>query len=398
MRHELHARCYVNANGNLTFGAPSTDFTESAAEFLSGPPRIAGLWDDLNSTAGGSVYFTQTANTFTVTWDSVPEYFSTGANTFTITLRKGSNHIDIDYGDLTAIDGLAGVSCGGAVTSGFEAPTRPLGAAPRAASTCTTSRRSTRCSPDQRPRRSTVRFNGTTDYEDNWAEPNDTLGHARNISLPFDSIPVTRFTEIEPTGGDVDFYRFSAQAGTTLVAEIVSGSLDSVIVVADATGLVLAADDDGGNGLLSRIVLPIPADGDYYLGVTTYPDLDFTGAGSSGGRYVMSVDTIDGILLGLGDDTSQEVTLPFSFPFQGSSYSSVFVNSNGNLTFGSGDTDFSESVGELLGDQPRIAAAVGRPVAEPGAAWSPSSRTPARGRSPSTACRSSSPRRPTPSR
>jgi hypothetical protein len=126
-------------------------------------------------------------------------------------------------------------------------------------------------------------------------------------------------------------------------------------VVADATGLVLAVDDDGGAGLLSRIVLPIPADGDYFLGVTTFPDFAFTGAGGSGGRYVLSVETIDGILLNLGDDTSQEVTLPFSFTYQGTSYNSVFVNSNGNLTFGSGDSDFSESVAELLADQPRIA-------------------------------------------
>jgi len=345
---------FVNANGNLTFGVADSDFTESSAEFLSGAPKIAGLWDDLNSTAGGSVYFTQTSTTFTVTWDSVPEYVSTGANTFSITLDKGSSHVDIDYGDLTATDGLAGVSCGGAVTSGFETPTDLSALAP------------SRINLHNQPAvwelfptndlaNSTVRFNGTTDYNDNWAEPNDTLGHARNISLPFDSIPVTRFTEIEPTGGDIDIYRFSAQAGTTLIAEIVSGDLDSLIVVADSTGLVLATDDDGGTGLLSRIVLPIPADGDYFLGVTTYPDFGLTGAGSSGGRYVMSVDTIDGILLNLGDDTSQELTLPFSFPFQGSSYNSVFVNSNGNLSFGTGNTDFSESVGELLSGPPRIA-------------------------------------------
>lgn len=59
----------------------------------------------------------------------------------------------------------------------------------------------------------------------------------------------------------------------------------------------------------------------------------------------------------LGDDAFFELSLGFTFNFQGVDYNDVFVNSNGNLTFGSGDTDFSESVGELLSDQPRIAGA-----------------------------------------
>ena len=45
----------------------------------------------------------------------------------------------------------------------------------------------------------------------------------------------------------------------------------------------------------------------------------------------------------------------FAFPFQGALWSSVFVNSNGNLTFGSGDTDHSESINEFLNGAPRIA-------------------------------------------
>lgn len=60
-------------------------------------------------------------------------------------------------------------------------------------------------------------------------------------------------------------------------------------------------------------------------------------------------------VLTLADDATTEVQLPFSFPFYGNNYTSVWVNSNGNLTFGSGDTDFSESEAELLADQPRIA-------------------------------------------
>ena len=60
--------------------------------------------------------------------------------------------------------------------------------------------------------------------------------------------------------------------------------------------------------------------------------------------------------LSLGDDDSQEIPLGFTFPYQGQEWTSVFVNSNGNLTFGAGSTDFSESVLDLLSGPPRIAA------------------------------------------
>ena len=59
--------------------------------------------------------------------------------------------------------------------------------------------------------------------------------------------------------------------------------------------------------------------------------------------------------LGLGDDDYVEVNLPFSFEFCGISYTSVFVNSNGSVSFGEGDLDFSESVPEFLEGPPRIA-------------------------------------------
>lgn len=348
---------FVNGNGNLTFGASSSDFTESAAELLSGPPRIAMLWDDLNPSASGTVSYSVTKNTFTVLFDAVPEFSNTGANTFAVTLNRSSNHIDIVYGAVSAVDGLGGVSCGGAITSRFETPVDLTGFAP------------SRINLHNQPAmfevwnatnptdiaNRTVRFNGTTTYDDQWAGPNDTFNQARSISLPFDSIPVTRFTELEPTGGDVDFFRFNLEANTTLVAEILTGNPDTYIGLFDAGGNLLAVDDDSGAGLLSKLVYPVPASGEYALAVTAFADTDFTGDGGSGGRYVMNLLTIDGLLIPLGDDTFYQLDLGFSFPFQGSSYTSVFVNSNGNLTFGSGDSDFSESVAEFLNDQPRIA-------------------------------------------
>jgi len=348
---------FVNANGNLTFGSGDTDFSESSTEFLSDQPRIAALWDDLNASQGGTVSFGQSRNTFSVRYENVPEFFATGANTFEVILDRASNHIDIHYENVSTSDGLVGVSCGGAITSGFEAAEDFSANRPR------------RMDLHNQPARyelfsfsnandlafSTLRFNGTTDYTDNWAEPNDSLGQARHINLPFDSSSTPKFTEIEPTGADVDYYWFQGQAGKTLSAEVIAGQLDSLIGLFDPAGNLIAIDDDGGAGLLSKLQVPLAADGVYTLAVTTFADFGFDGEGFSGGRYVVEIDLIDGIVLSLGDDDSEEVALGFTFPFQGGSYTDVFVNSNGNLTFGTGDTDFSESVGELLNDQPRIA-------------------------------------------
>jgi hypothetical protein len=358
---------FVNANGNLTFASGDSDFTESAAEMLSDQPRIAALWSDLspyNLETGirqGLVTYFPGPNSFTVVFEDVPEYPNDGANSFTITLNRSSDHIDVVYGDLTATGGLAGVSCGGEITSRFEMES-DLTALQEEAD-LDGGRINLQRSPalyevfsdDNDLAYKTLLYNGTHDYNDRWAEPNDSFKFARRVRLPFDTIPVQRFSEIEPEGGDVDYYLFRARAGDILVAEVVTGSLDSLIGLFDQTGTLLDIDDDGGAGLLSKISYPIPANGYYYLAVTTFADFDFEGEGSSGGRYVLSLETVDALILDLGDDAFEQVPLGFTFPFNGSDYTSVFVNSNGNLTFGSGDTDFSESVSEFLDEAPRIA-------------------------------------------
>jgi hypothetical protein len=208
---------------------------------------------------------------------------------------------------------------------------------------------------------STLLFNGTTDYDDHWAGKNDSFGAARRIELPFDSVPIVRYTEIEPAGSDVDYFTFTARAGTFLVAETRTGQIDSVIGLFDGAGNLLALDDDSGAGVLSRLVVRVPADGTYAIAVGTWPDLDFSGDGNTDpvagqGRYVLDIEASDTLPLALGDDATVEVPLGFTFPYQGANYTSVFVNSNGNLTFGAGNTDLSETVPELLAGRPRVAA------------------------------------------
>lgn len=357
---------FIHANGFLTFGAPDTSFLNfipSVPVLLSGPPRVAGLWDDLNPTTGGTVTYYQDKNSFTASWEDVPEWFASGTTNLQITLRRSNNGIDFDYGDLSTTDGLVGISCGGAITSGSESMDD--------LSQLQLDAGDGRINMKNQPARfeffngsgnvvdlanSSLLFNGTTNYNDSWAEKNDSPNKARSLNLPFSSEDVVRFTEIEPTGGDIDWYRFDVDGDgdKTLDIEITAGQLDSLIALFDGAGNLVGVNDDGGSGLLSKLSVA-GASGRYYLAVTTFGDDFLTGEGFSGGRYVLEIQTVDGVILSLGDDDSQEVDLGFSFPFNGGSYSSVFVNSNGSLSFGSGDSDFSESVAEFLSGPPRIA-------------------------------------------
>ncbi len=190
---------------------------------------------------------------------------------------------------MTALDGLAGVSCGGAITSGFETPVDLSALAdnfrinllfqPAVFERFTAPTPTSPGSPNDLDNL-TLRFTPTTDYSDRWAEPNDTLAKAQRITLPFSSIPIRRFTEIG-SEGDVDFYKFDAKAGDVLVAEILSRQLDTVIGLFNrATGELIEVDDDDGPGLLVALQFTIPADGEYALAVSTFPDLLFEGIGT----------------------------------------------------------------------------------------------------------------------
>jgi len=62
-----------------------------------------------------------------------------------------------------------------------------------------------------------------------------------------------------------------------------------------------------------------------------------------------------GTSISLGDDDSKQISLPggTTIPFFGQNYSSFFAGSNGYMTFGSGDTDFGETIADHF-DLPRV--------------------------------------------
>jgi uncharacterized protein (TIGR03437 family) len=92
--------------------------------------------------------------------------------------------------------------------------------------------------------------------------------------------------------------------------------------------------------------------------------LTFTPVSAAAAQYRYSVaaqgfDTVAASagapLAALGDDDSRLVNLPFPFAFFGVTYNQVFVNSDGNLTFVTGDSASTQrSLGRMTAGPPRI--------------------------------------------
>ena len=75
----------------------------------------------------------------------------------------------------------------------------------------------------------------------------------------------------------------------------------------------------------------------------------------SDGGYDAGAAAQGSALAALDDDDSRSIDLPWAFPFFGASYRQVFVNSDGNLTFGASDHASSErSLGRITAGPPRI--------------------------------------------
>lgn len=78
-----------------------------------------------------------------------------------------------------------------------------------------------------------------------------------------------------------------------------------------------------------------------------------------------------GANLNLTDNSSSNVTLGFSFPYFGSAYGAVFVNANGNLTFGmaSAQTHFNNGSPTSIGGTPTILNAISEGLPRIAALW-----------------------------
>ncbi len=117
----------VNSDGNLTFsgGDSQPGVARSEGRFLSGPPRIAPLFTDLDPERDGQIEASFGTGSVTLTWEVVPEYSNSDprpGNSFSVTLfSNGDILFEYDQVEVTAdpngVQAIVGITPGRAGTS-----------------------------------------------------------------------------------------------------------------------------------------------------------------------------------------------------------------------------------------------------------------------------------------
>ena len=106
---------FVNSDGNLSFEEGDGSTRErSLGRMVSGAPRIAGLFDDLDPSRAGSVKVLSRADRLVVSWVGVPEYSDFGlgpVDTFQIRLLA-TGVIEIAFQVMNSEQGVVGIAPG----------------------------------------------------------------------------------------------------------------------------------------------------------------------------------------------------------------------------------------------------------------------------------------------
>src|SRR5215204_672662 len=105
---------FVNSDGNITFGEEDKSSTErNVARLLTGPPRVAPFFTDLDPTTGtGRIFVNAASDQYTVTWCGVRAFDSTRVVTAQTTLFPDGS-VEMKYGDtINVAETVVGVSPG----------------------------------------------------------------------------------------------------------------------------------------------------------------------------------------------------------------------------------------------------------------------------------------------
>jgi len=412
---------YLNADGNLTFGAgDSATAARDEARFLTGAPRIAAIYADLNPSSAGSVSWGKTApDSLFVHFDKVKRWDNGGSASVTVTLHS-SGSITLAYGAVSGSGYLVGVSRGGAgnsaAQSALAAGTTPFGSA-GALFEVYGNKPFTLASqtlvlkpgdgPPPPPSETVVKLGD-----------DDSVAVPIGFSFPFfgksyTTVNVNSDGNLSFGGGDTataprDKTRFLT--GLPRIAALyrdLDPSTGGVISHQQKPG-TLTVRYQGvrhyGSPLTSSVSVVLHDDGSIELGYGQVSSDTFIvgvskgGAGNTGteqtlaslgqpigfggtstlfqsfakaasfplGGKTLAFSPTGGVEpppppptetpLVLGDDATVSVPLGFTFPFFGQSYTTAWVNSDGNITFGKGDgVTANRDENRFLTGAPRIA-------------------------------------------
>jgi hypothetical protein len=112
-----YTRVFVHADGTLTFGAADAGSADrSMGRFLSGPPRIAAFFADLDPSRGGAVGARLDPDRAIFSWSGVPGGAQINRNSFQVSLLPDGG-VDLVYGDeMQSREAIVGLSPGSAAT------------------------------------------------------------------------------------------------------------------------------------------------------------------------------------------------------------------------------------------------------------------------------------------
>jgi predicted small secreted protein len=105
---------FVNSDGNITFGeADSTSTERNVARLVTGPPRVAPFFADLDPTTGvGKIFVNAASDGYTVTWCSVRGFDSNSTVTTQATLFPDGS-VELKYSDAVNLrDAVVGIAPG----------------------------------------------------------------------------------------------------------------------------------------------------------------------------------------------------------------------------------------------------------------------------------------------
>jgi C1A family cysteine protease len=392
---------FVNSDGNLTFGA-GDDATapRDKARFLTGAPRIAALYADLNPASGGSVSYGKTApDSLFVRFDGVKRYDGKGSGSVTVTLDPKGN-VTLAYGAVAAAPYVVGVSRGGSGNSAGESSLGPGSVAYGSANAVfqafvqgfglanQTVVFTPGDGPAPPPAETVVQLSddGTVEVPIGFAFPffgkgytsvfvnsdgNLSFGAGDTATAPRDKarfltgVPriAALYRDLDPSaGGTISYlqkqgalqirYQGIRHYGSALTSSVTfllrdDGGIELAYgqVAADTFIVGVSRGGNGNTGAEQPFdTLPQPV---AYAGTNTL----FQAFSKSGGfplsGKTLAFSATGGVppppppptetVLSLGDDTTASIQLGFTFPFFGSSYSTAWVNSDGNITLGKSD-------------------------------------------------------------